>query len=68
MHEYRASENKSRSDNLVVIRIQSNVSETRAADETCQGLQLMLKEKKGREKEAVWGGRYQSPWLILGLT
>ena len=51
MHEYRASENKSRSDNLVVIRIQSNVSETRAADETCQGLQLMLKEKKERKKQ-----------------
>ena len=34
----------------VVIRTQSNVSETRAADETGQGLTLMLKEEKGREK------------------
>lgn len=67
IHEFGVSENKSRSEYIFSsYQIQSNVSETRAADGTCQGLQLRLKEKG--EKEAVWAGRYQCPWLISGLS
>lgn len=44
-------EHKSTSDTyLAVIRIQSNVSETRAVDETCHSLQLMVKEEKRKKK------------------
>lgn len=56
------SENKSTSDTyLAIIRIKSNVSETRAADETCQGLQLKVKGGRGRS------GRYPSPWFQEGM-